>query len=215
MNTQDRDRCLALAGVFQAARIAQQFARDGKADQHAWQHSMQSIFITNPETVEEVFGGINGVELGLQLISERLIKSTDKLDMEMLQYIVIIMHLAKTMAKKKLMADAITDGVASIAETSSYFKTDDTNDIHPTTITKLADLYRLTVSTLQPQIMVNGDEDFLKQHAIAEKIRASLLAGIRAAHLWHQLGGNRMRILFMRKQISSTAKQLLNEASST
>lgn len=211
MNPQDRDRCLALAGVFQAARIAQQLAREGKADQHAWQHSMQSIFITSPESVEEVFGGINGVKLGLQLISERLIKSTDKLDMEMLRYIVILMHLAKTMAKKQLMSDAIIEGVENIAETSSYFKTDDPEDIHPTTITKLADLYRLTISTLQPQLMVDGDEYFLKQPAIAEKIRASLLAGIRAAHLWHQLGGNRFRILFMRKQISNTATELLTK----
>lgn len=211
MNQQDRDRCLALAGIFQAARIAQQFAHDGEADQHAWQHSIKSIFQTNPESIEAVFGGVSGVKLGLQLISERMIKSTDKLDMEMLRYIVILMHLTKKMNKHQNMSDAIAEGVDNIGEQSSYFKTDDPEDIHPTTIIKLAELYRLTISTLQPQVMVDGDENFLKQPVIAEKIRAALFAGIRATHLWHQLGGNRFRVLFMRRQISNTAEQLLAE----
>jgi high frequency lysogenization protein len=120
MKQQDRDRCLALAGVFQAARIAQQFAHEGKTDPQAWQHSTQSIFEANPQTIEAVFGGLAGVKTGLQLISERMVKSTDKLDMEMLRYIVILMHLAKTMAKQQDMSNAIAEGVSNIAEQSSF-----------------------------------------------------------------------------------------------
>ncbi len=209
MNQKDRDRCLALAGVFQAGKLAQQFAHDGKADPQAWQHSIKSIFSTDPESIEAVFGGVAGVITGLQLIQNRLVKSNDELDLEMLRYVVILMHLAKKMAKNQAMSDAIAEGVTNIAEQSSFFQTENTEDIHPTTITKLAELYRLTISTLQPQIMVDGDPDYLKQAATAEKIRSVLFAGIRAAHLWHQLGGNRFRVLFMRRQISATAEELL------
>jgi len=211
MNLQDRDRCLALAGVFQAAKIAQQLAREGRADQHAWKHSIESIFVTDPESIESVFNGIFGVRLGLQLISERLVKSTDEPDMELLRYIIILMHLTKKMSKNHEMSAAITETVTSIGEQRSFFRTDNPDDIHPTTISKLAELYRMTISTLQPQIMVEGRSELLQQPVIAEKIRAALLAGIRAAHLWHQLGGNRFRLLFMRKQISASAKQLLAE----
>jgi high frequency lysogenization protein len=211
MNQQDLDRCLALAGIFQAARLAQQFAREGKADQEAWQHSIKSIFITDPKTIEEVYGGVSGVRTGLELISERMVKSTDPLDMEMLRYIVILMHLAKKMSKQQSMSDAIAEGVSNIAEQSSFFETEHSEEIHSTTITKLAELYRLTISTLQPQVMVEGDVDLLKQPIIAEKIRAALLSGIRSAHLWHQLGGNRFRILFMRRQITRAAKELLEK----
>lgn len=211
MNNQDKDRCLALAGVFQATNIVQQFAYEGKADPNAWQHSIESIFETNPESIEAVYGGKAGVRLGLELISERLVNSTEKLDMEMLRYIVIIMHLTKQMSSQQKMSVAITDGIENIREQSNFFSSDDENEIHGSTITKLAELYRLTISTLQPQIMVDGEEDFLKQPAIAEKIRAALLAAVRSAHLWHQLGGNKIRLLFMRKRISKTAKKLLNE----
>ncbi len=215
MNQKDRDRCLALAGVFQAANLAQSFAHEGRADQQAWQHSIQSIFEINPESIEAVFGGVAGVKTGLQLISDSLVKSNDELDLEMLRYVVILMHLAKKMAKQQHMSDAIAEGITNIAEQSSFFETENTGDFHPTTITKLAELYRLTISTLQPQVIVEGEADYLKTPVIAEKIRAALLAGIRAAHLWHQLGGNRFRVLFMRRQITNAAKQLLEEEKAT
>ena len=75
MNQQDRDRCLALAGVFQAARIAQQFAHEGKADQQAWQHSTQSIFETLEQFALDLEGGtpignvINDLSLAMEHLS--------------------------------------------------------------------------------------------------------------------------------------------------
>jgi high frequency lysogenization protein len=50
----------------------------------------------------------------------------------------------------------------------------------------------------------------LIQAANQHKIRAWLLAGIRAAVLWRQVGGNRRNILFSRSKIVKNAQQLLN-----
>jgi len=46
---------------------------------------------------------------------------------------------------------------------------------------------------------------------LANKIRTLLLAGIRAAVLWRQMGGNRWQLLFSRKDIINDAKMLIGE----
>jgi high frequency lysogenization protein len=44
-----------------------------------------------------------------------------------------------------------------------------------------------------------------------EKVRALLLAGIRAAVLWRQVGGSRLQILFSRAKIKAAAEKILQQ----
>jgi high frequency lysogenization protein len=57
--------------------------------------------------------------------------------------------------------------------------------------------------------MVNGEQQYLSNPDNVNRIRALLLAGIRAGVLWHQVGGRRWHILFNRKGLVDTASQLL------
>jgi high frequency lysogenization protein len=75
-------------------------------------------------------------------------------------------------------------------------------------ITKLASTYSSTVSLLQPRIILNGKPEHLKQAVITEKIRAILLAGIRSAVLWSQMGGTQWQLLFKRKLLVETSQKL-------
>ena len=50
---------------------------------------------------------------------------------------------------------------------------------------------------------------FLQNPRNAERIRALLLAGIRSATLWRQLGGNRWQLFFSRRKILKDAYALL------
>ena len=76
-------------------------------------------------------------------------------------------------------------------------------------LARLADSYATTVSQLQPRIMVQGKPEYLNTPANANRIRALLLAGMRSAVLWRQLGGNRLRLLWTRKHIVRCAQGLL------
>ena len=58
--------------------------------------------------------------------------------------------------------------------------------------------------------MVRGEPEYLSQAGNANRIRALLLSGIRAAVLWRQLGGNRLRLLFSRSRIVRCAHGLLD-----
>ncbi|MCG6970071.1 MAG: DUF489 family protein, partial [Gammaproteobacteria bacterium] len=57
----NRDKTLALAGIFQAARLVQQIARRGMVDQEVFATSIKTIFKIDAATPEDVFEGIQNV----------------------------------------------------------------------------------------------------------------------------------------------------------
>ena len=65
---------------------------------------------------------------------------------------------------------------------------------------RLAGIYLDTLGTFRFRIRVQGEPARLQDEDNAARIRALFLAGVRAAFLWHQLGGRRWRLLFQRKQ---------------
>ena len=65
-------------------------------------------------------------------------------------------------------------------------------------------------SELGPKLQISGNPDCLKQPQVQNKIRALLLAAMRSAVLWRQLGGKRRHLVFARKAIFDTAKQSQN-----
>ena len=74
---------------------------------------------------------------------------------------------------------------------------------HTNVIANLAQIYQDSISTFRYRIQVNGYAGYLQQDSIAQRIRCLLFAGIRAAILWHQLGGKRYHLIFSRKQLLS------------
>ena len=79
-------------------------------------------------------------------------------------------------------------------------------------VVALADVYTETISTLQPRIMVKGEESVLRNSDSKSMIRALLLAGMRATVLWKQCGGSRTRLIFQRRKILGICRMLLQEA---
>ena len=57
--------------------------------------------------------------------------------------------------------------------------------------------------------MVHGAQIHLAKPDNANRIRALLLAGIRAARLWRQSGGSRLRLLLRRKLLLQEARRTL------
>ena len=104
----------------------------------------------------------------------------------------------------KNMLNEISAGIERAKNQSIHFTT-----THENIIASLANLYTNTISTLRPRIMVQGEQVYLRNSDTAGKIRPLLLAGIRAAVLWHQLGGSKWKLVFSRKKYAITANQLL------
>jgi high frequency lysogenization protein len=220
------DRTLALAGLFQAARLTQQLAREGRAESEALAASVNSLFMLNAATTAEVFGGAGGVAAGLKFLRDKLTGATGPGDMEVARYVVAILHLERQLEKRPEVQDAIRRGIeaaddsrdgggraasgtAAESQAKSFAAEAGDEPLPPRTIEKLAELYTQTISTLGPRILVDGEQGYLANSLIAAKVRGVLFAGIRAAFLWRQLGGRRWQLLFQRRAIANAAGEIL------
>jgi hypothetical protein len=79
----------------------------------------------------------------------------------------------------------VHEGILALAPTAERL-----GSTHPDVLASLGGLYADTVSHLRPRVMVQGNPHYLGQAAIVSEIRAVLLAALRSAVLWRQLGGS-------------------------
>jgi high frequency lysogenization protein len=205
------DRTLALAGIFQAARLTQQLAREGRTDAQAFRASIQSVLRLDAPDTTAVFGGVEGVTMGLEVLGDRLGTSHEPLDFELARYAINLMQLERELERRDAMQDAIRHGIEAAESQMKFFEVgEESEGVHPRLVEKLAEIYSQTLSTLSPRILVNGEHGHLSNPLIAAKVRAALLAGIRAAFLWRQLGGRRWQLLLQRRRIIGAARVLLS-----
>ena len=195
-------RTLALAGMFQAADLVRQIARQGLLDQAPFETSIQSLLKIDADSVEDVYGGISQIKTGLQVICGQL--GAGQRNMEVMHYVLGMIFLERKLVKRKDMLARIQAGIETAQAQAEMYATS-----HPNIVSHLAHLYTDTLSTLDYRIKVNGEQRFLENQNNADKIRALLLAGIRSAVLWRQKGGKRLQFLFSRKKILQTAQNLL------
>jgi len=199
-----QDRTLALAGTFQAAYLVHQIATQGMTDTAALEASINSIFKVDADSVEEVFGDINGVITGLSVMKRQLSNDRHRYDMQITQYVVAILHLSKKLQKRPQVLQQIAEGIQGATEQAQVF-----HNTHENVIARLADIYQNTVSTIPPKIMVQGQHGHLSNPNNASKVRAILLAGIRSGILWMQCGGARWQVLLKRKAYVTEAIRIL------
>jgi high frequency lysogenization protein len=206
-NSAMRDRCTALAGIFQAARLVQQTSRAEKRDAAATTASIYSIFNTDPETVADVYGNPAALRVGLEALKNQLDNNAGRRDMELTGYVITLMHLERKLSRRPDLMNTISTGIDRLkAQTEGH------DPEQATIIAGLADIYRETASTLQPRIMVKGDESVLSNSSSQNMIRALLLAGIRATVLWSQCGGSRIKLIFQRKALLEYCSRMLEAA---
>lgn len=200
-----RNQTIALAGIAQACFLVRQQATTGNADQLALAASIGSLLKIDSTSVEDVFGGLSGLRLGLEQLDKQL---TSRLtaNPEQARYAAQLIYLQKQLTKRPQMLDTIRNGIARAQAQSEHFGV-----LHPNVLANFADLYHGTVSTLQPRIMVNGDQQYLGDQNTVNKIRALLLAGIRATLLWRQCGGSRWHLLLVRSRLQREAQLLLSQ----
>jgi len=210
MNSAIRNRSIALAGMFQAVKLVQQTAQGERRDAAATAASISSVFNTDPDTAIDVYGDIRALAPGLEIVLSQLGNDNKQRDMALTGYVISLMHLERKLARQPDVMDTLS---SSIDKIKGQIELLDEGD--PGIVAGLAELYKDTVSTLQPRIMVKGDEHVLRNADSKQMIRALLLAGMRAAVLWRQCGGNRIRLILQRKQTFDCCSELLAQARHT
>jgi high frequency lysogenization protein len=207
MNSEIRDRSIALAGMYQAVKLVQQTAQGERRDADATRASIKSILNTDPESAAAVYGDSRALITGLEIVTGQLANDSKQRDMALTGYVITLMHLERKLTRQSELMKKLAGGIEGIKGDVAF-----ADVVAPDIIAALAEVYKDTVSTLQPRIMVQGEESVLRNTESKNMIRALLLAGMRAAVLWRQRGGNRIKLIFQRKQILDCCEELLREA---
>lgn len=196
------ERTVALAGILQACEQVQALARTGKADEAARQASLKSILVLDAVNTPAVFGGVNGVHNGLRLLANGILVDPHGNDIEILRYTMSLLNLQSQLFKDSEKFSQFGSDVENLSGVESEQLT-----------RACSDVYQRYISKLQPQIIVQGEEEYLQIPDVQEGVRSLLLAGIRAAVLWQQKGGGRFKLMWERTRMRNAATALMARTS--
>ncbi len=199
------DQTLALAGIYQAASLVKQIANTGMANSAHIESSIETLFRFDVATVEEVYGSVAGVSHGVKVLLQHL-NDRGSRDIEVTKYVISLIMLEKKLSSHPDMLDDLSKRLNKIESQFEFFSL-----CHENTFAKLGHVYKETISTLGPKIIVSGEQPYLNNELNASKVRALLLAGIRSAVLWRQCGGSRWQFVFGRKAYINECERILSQ----
>lgn len=201
----EQERLLALAGVFEAAALVDRLAKTGQVQEGALGCMLGSLLVRNPKDTLEVYGGDHlNLRDGMRALAGALERNPQSLPREALRYAVALISLQRQLDKRDDMLQVIGNRLQQIDSQAQLF-----GIAHDNVIAACAALYQDTLSTFRQRIQVHGEMRHLQDSRNADKVRALLLAGIRSAMLWRQLGGRRWQLLFSRRKLLDQLYPLL------
>lgn len=199
---------IALAAIFQAASLVEQLARTGDIPAPELELLIASLFQQNPSNFDDIYGPKPNLQAGYhgicKLMGNESGKAQPDIKPDVMRYALSIIHLESRLRKNNDMMNQLGKNIQNSVRQAEHFHL-----THESVIGGLADTYQKTLSTLSFRIKVTGNPQILQNSLNANKVRALLLAGIRAAILWRQVGGRRWHLLFNRKRYIKDAQSLL------
>ncbi|HMB55816.1 MAG TPA: high frequency lysogenization protein HflD [Arenimonas sp.] len=197
-----KDRVIALAALLQAIKLVQQMANNGQAETQPLAACIDSLFRFDADSAEAVYGNPRELDSGLR----RLIAQLDGGDRDTAQTRMAMNVLS--LERRFIGNDA---AVAAVQKTLADIQRqrEDLGPTHPTILSRLGELYAAQISPLGARVLVQGNPVYLGQPDVVGEVRASLLAALRAAVLWRQVGGSYWDFLLSRRAMTQTARELL------
>lgn len=196
----NENQVMALAAMCQVAKQVQKIAQYGSSNDYELEKLLNSIVETSPNSPSDVYQGTENLRDGYKNLLNQL-SAGEKKDVEIVKYVGGLMQLERALSAKASSLAELGKSIEDVKRRLDHFAiTDDT------VIAALADIYSKVLSPLGHRIQVYGKPDLLKQQLVQHKIRALLLAGVRSAVLWRQMGGKRRHFFFAKRKIIAIAK---------
>lgn len=194
-NTID-DRVLALAGLLQALAQVRRIADTGQSESRPLQAALDSVFRIDAATTEAVYGDADSVRSGLRLLRDYLANGNK--DEALGKLALAVLQLERRFVRNNETVSKVQAGLRDLQAGASTL-----GSTHQDVTEGLAKLYADTLSTLRPRVMVQGNPHYLGQAGVVAEIRALLLAALRSAVLWRQMGGSLWDFVFARRSMAA------------
>jgi high frequency lysogenization protein len=208
---------LTLSAVVQSAQLVRALAHTGSAPLPAMKALIDPLFSLNALSFNTIFPDLRLARPGLEWLTVPARQRRSVKNDEVLRYTRNLLWL-----RTKLMADTDMQSrlgrrLQSMSPLSAQYSdpqrqtSTEPVGLHETerSFEALATLYQDTISTLPFRIQVQGKVEHLQDERTANRIRALLLAGIRFAVLWHQIGGRPWHLFLLRGRINRIATSML------
>jgi high frequency lysogenization protein len=156
---------------------------------------LAAIVTHRADNLAEVFAAAEDFRLGMHTLSRAL--SAEAIIPEVARYTLQLVDLARRLRGNPRMSARLGEMLDQLAGTEP-----DASDF--------AQVYQQTISRLGKPVQVTGDPALLRQEAVANSIRAQLLAGVRFAWLWRQLGGRRWHLILRRRSLLVALQSLMS-----
>ena len=199
-----KERTLALAGIFQATELVRQAANHGTWSGYAASSCLYSLFQLEADSTTEIYGDVARMKLGVETMLAVL--QGDGQYTESLRYAVGLLQIEKKFRKNRKFQAFVGKRLMEISSEGSDLEQHDREDAQAH---EISNLYSETISKLTPRIVVSGRPQYLKSERTVDWVRTLLMAGLRSATLWNQLGGGRFELMFGRKKLIREAESLL------
>nr|WP_176031434.1 MULTISPECIES: high frequency lysogenization protein HflD [Pseudomonas] len=200
-----RQQLIALGAVFESAALVDKLARTGQISEAPLDCMLGSLLARNPASTLDVYGGDSlNLRDGFKALASALERKPGSLQREPLRYALAMLTLERQLDKRGDMLDLIGQRLDQVEQQVQHFGL-----VHENVIASFASIYQDTLSTFRQRIQVHGDMRHLQVSSNAARIRALLLAGIRSARLWRQLGGSRWQMVFSRRRLLNELYPLL------
>ena len=196
-----KNETISLGAIYQACNEIKKIAWQGEINNNIIEPLINSVYQTTSEDIEDVFISTKRLNSGLDFLRRQLVGDAFSRDGEVSRYFEAIGILVKNMNKKDEVLNKLR---IELTKQSMPIK-EDNLDQHAVF---LSELYLSTISTVEPRIIVNGDNKYLTDKKNAAMIRSLLLCAIRSFILWQQSGGSKFRIFIFKKKIAELAIKL-------
>lgn len=196
------DRVLALGALLVALSQVRRIAETGQSDTATLQVALDSVFRLDAADTAAAVGGVDAVRPGLRLLRDYL-AGTNK-DEALGKLAMAVMQLERRFVADAAMTERVRTGLRVLQGPVERL-----GSPHHDVVAGLASLYADTISHLRPRVMVQGNPHYLGQAGVVAEIRALLLAALRAAVLWRQMGGSLWDFLFRRRDMAAAIDQLM------
>ena len=210
-----QNRLLALAAVFQAAQLTHLMALHGGQalsgiNSSALNRLLQASFDIQAHVQHSLFSldffhSFGDLQVGLRSLEGALMQpyqqSKPRLPApapyaEALRYAIALLQIERKVYGKASFVEKIAEQQKMLKQRLNFF---DHNVQHSAILASTANLYVETAGTLKSRLNVRGKPEVLKNQNNIDRIRACLFAGLQAAHLWRELGGYRLQLIFGRR----------------
>ena len=208
-----RSESIALAALFQCCTQINRIAHTGYCDEQAVSTVFRALLVTNPNTIEDIYK-ISELKTGFRGLIEGFSAEgiTDNSANELVKLAMQVISLTDRIVRNTSLYNRLSNEIDTLKDQiekacPDFLEGKTSVVLSKENVEKFAQLYQSLISPNFSKLLIFGEERFLSSTENQNRIRALLLAGIRAVVLWNQVGGKKLYLMFRRKEIVSFASE--------